>query len=70
MRQPCKNFCTVLSKVKIMPKKDKPLCKMKKSEIEKQLDELRKVVCPPRFICSKCARVAAHEGYLCHPEKV
>ena len=60
----------ILWKVKAMPKKEKPLCKMKKSEIEERLDELRKVVCAPRFICSQCARVAAHERYLCHPEKL
>ena len=46
----------------------KELCKLKTSKIEKDFAKIRKVVLPARYICSKCARVAADKKLLCKPE--
>jgi len=38
---------------------NKALCKLDKNDIEKQMDALMNLVAEPRYICQKCARVAA-----------
>jgi hypothetical protein len=48
----------------------KELCKWKASRIEKDLAKVRKIVAQPRYLCTKCARVAADKKYLCHPERL
>ena len=45
----------------------KPLCKWDKDDIKENLDRLKTLVVPPRFICGKCGRVATERGYLCKP---
>ena len=46
------------------------LCALKKSDIEKHTKKIIKIVKKPKFICSKCARVAKEKEYLCHPFKM
>lgn len=50
-----------------MAKEKKHLCKWDKDEIKDDLDKLKGIVVPPRFICRKCGRVAKESGYLCKP---
>ena len=53
-----------------MGSKKRTLCEYKKDEIKDELDELKKIVVPAKYICKKCARVASDEEYLCKPEKI
>jgi hypothetical protein len=46
---------------------EKKLCKWDKERIKKRREELAVLVDPPRYLCKKCARVAAHKAYLCKP---
>jgi hypothetical protein len=50
-----------------MGKDNKTLCKWDKDDIKDDLDKLKGIVTPPRFICRKCGRVAKDESYLCKP---
>ena len=46
------------------------LCELKKSEIEKHLDEIIGKVSTPEFICLKCARVSKSAKHLCKSHKI
>lgn len=46
------------------------LCALKKSDIEKYTKKIVKIVKNPKFICSKCTRVAKEKEFLCHPFKI
>ncbi|WP_165786995.1 hypothetical protein [Pseudohalioglobus lutimaris] len=48
----------------------KSLCKWKKKEIEKGVDELADIVHRPRFVCKDCARAAHDKGHLCKAMKL
>ncbi len=50
-----------------MANTDKNLCKWSKKNIEKNMASLREIVARPRFVCAKCARVAADKKPLCKP---
>jgi hypothetical protein len=43
----------------------KTLCKWKKKDIEKSVDELARMVDEARFICKDCARSANDKAHLC-----
>jgi hypothetical protein len=45
----------------------KQLCKMKKEDISTCFKKLTDITCKPKFMCTKCARVAKDEKYLCRP---
>ena len=45
-----------------MPKK---LCKWSKKKIRRETGRLQHIVSAPRYLCRKCARVAADKRYLC-----
>jgi hypothetical protein len=47
-----------------------PLCALKKSDIEKHGKKIMKIVKKPKFICTKCARVAKEKEFLCSPFKM
>ena len=46
------------------------LCALKKADIEKHTQKLIKIVKKPKFICTKCARVAKEKAFLCHAKKI
>lgn len=48
----------------------KELCKLKKHELAAHLEKIIKITKKPKFICTKCARVAKEKKYLCDPEKM
>lgn len=48
-------------------KSGRRLCKWDKDEIDKDLDKLKELVVPARFICRRCGRVAKESGSLCKP---
>ncbi len=50
--------------------KIKSLCKLNKKEVEANLNEIILLVNLPKFICSKCTRVANEEWLLCHSHKL
>ena len=50
-----------------MSKDKKSICKWDKDDIKDELDKLKEIVLPPRFICRKCGRVAKESVYLCKP---
>jgi hypothetical protein len=51
----------------MMAKKSKTLCKWDRDEIEKDLEELRKIVFDPRFVCRRCGRAVAKKKSVCKP---
>lgn len=53
-----------------MSKGKKTICKWDKDEIKDDLDKLKEIVTPAKFICKKCGRVAKDDDYLCKPEKI
>lgn len=53
-----------------MGKDKKTICEWNKDEIKNDLDKLKAIVTPPKFICRKCGRVAKESDYLCKPEKL
>ncbi len=48
----------------------KELCKLKKNDLIAHLEKIIKITNKPKFICTKCARVAKEKKYLCNPEKM
>ena len=53
-----------------MARHPKPLCKIKKAEIEPFMPELLTYILPAKFICIKCLRVASGKKWLCKPKKL
>lgn len=53
-----------------MRKKEKKMCDWRKKDIRNNLDELIEVVREPRFICSKCGRVACDDKVLCNSVEI
>ena len=50
---------------------DKKMCKIGKKEIIKEhIEEFKKVVKNPAFLCRKCGRVADKEERLCKPLEI
>jgi hypothetical protein len=49
-----------------MGNKTKVLCEMKKADIA----DVIKIVSKPKYICSKCFRVAKDKEYLCSGKKI
>jgi hypothetical protein len=47
----------------------KTLCDLKK-ELKHDLDAYIQLVCLPRFVCTKCGRVANAKKLVCHPHKI
>lgn len=50
---------------------DKPLCKLVKKDVLK--DDYKKyleIVKNPKYICTKCGRVASKKKFLCKAEKI
>lgn len=43
------------------------LCDLKPAEIAENLEQLKKLVAEPRFICGNCGRVSSSEANLCKP---
>ncbi|MGD8283693.1 MAG: hypothetical protein PVG70_00760 [Desulfobacterales bacterium] len=50
-----------------MAKKTKELCKWKKEDISKKLDKFSDIVKNPKFVCTKCGRVADKKKWLHKP---
>lgn len=48
----------------------KSLCKWKKKDIEKSVDQLAVMVNKPRFVCKDCARAANDKAHLCKAVKL
>jgi len=49
----------------------KHLCDLtSKGYLKKHLYEYQKIVQTPRYICTKCGRVAGAKKYLCQPHKI
>ncbi|WP_371379004.1 hypothetical protein [Thalassotalea aquiviva] len=48
----------------------KSLCKWKKKDIEKKLEQLAQIIESPQYICADCARSAHSKGYLCKAVKM
>lgn len=46
------------------------LCVLKKSDFEKHTKKIIKIMKNPKFICTKCIRVANEKEFLCHPSKI
>lgn len=53
-----------------MGKDKKTICEWDKDKIKDDIDKLKAIVTPPKFICRKCGRVAKESEYLCKPEKL
>jgi hypothetical protein len=53
-----------------MGKKVKQICKLDKEDIKENLEDLKKVVAPARYICKKCGRAAKDDDHLCKPDKI
>jgi hypothetical protein len=51
-------------------KKIEEICKWKRDEYPKRLEELRGIVADPQFVCTKCGRVANKKKWLCKPVKL
>ena len=47
-----------------MAKKEKELCKWKKEDITKKFDKYTAIVKNPKFVCTKCGRVADKKKWL------
>jgi hypothetical protein len=50
-----------------MAQKTKALCKWKQNDITKNLDKFSDIVRNPRFVCTKCGRVADKKKWLHKP---
>jgi len=53
-----------------MADKIRELCKWKSESYLKELDLLCTIVSSPRFVCTKCGRVADKKKWLCKPQKL
>ena len=53
-----------------MGKKTEEICKWKREDYTKRLDELRQLVADPQYVCTKCGRVANKKKLLCKPVKL
>ncbi len=53
-----------------MGDKNKALCKWSKRQYVKQIDDLRKIVSNPAYLCKDCGRVANEKKWLCKPVKL
>jgi len=51
-------------------KKNKSICSLSKSDIEKDFKEICEIVKDPKYICLKCGRAANQKSNLCKPEKM
>jgi hypothetical protein len=51
-------------------KKVEEICKWKRDDYPKRLEELRQIVADPQFVCVKCGRVANKKKWLCKPVKL
>jgi hypothetical protein len=51
-------------------KLQKTLCSLGRKQIEENIADLAEIVCNPKFICRKCARVSNKKKYLCKPAKL
>ena len=50
-----------------MSKSKETLCSLKKDDIKNNLDNIKRLVKSPRFVCRKCARAAHDDARLCKP---
>ena len=50
-----------------MGKKSKALCKWKQGDITGNFDKFRDIVRNPKFVCTKCGRVADKKKWLHKP---
>lgn len=48
----------------------KELCKLKRNDIRIDFKKIINIVRKPKFVCDKCARVAAKKTFLCSPSKI
>lgn len=48
----------------------KTLCKLKKDDLALSIQKIIKITQKPKYICTKCARVAKDKEYLCHAMKM
>jgi hypothetical protein len=53
-----------------MAKKHKTLCAWKREEMEENLEELKRIVGDPRFICRRCGRAVSKKKWVCRPESL
>jgi hypothetical protein len=51
-------------KEEFMAKKTKALCKWKQDDIKKKFDDFSDIVRNPKFVCTKCGRVADKKKWL------
>ncbi len=53
-----------------MAKKDKELCKWKKEDITDKFDKYVAIVKNPKYVCTKCGRVADKKKWLHKPAAI
>jgi lipopolysaccharide biosynthesis regulator YciM len=53
-----------------MTMSEKKLCKWKKDEYIDDLQKLIKIVKNPKYVCTKCGRVAKKEKWLCETKPI
>jgi len=53
-----------------MSKAIKKMCTIKPEEVNKVAKELKDQVTEPKFLCTKCLRVAADKKVICKAEKI
>ena len=51
-------------------KKKETFCDLDKAYIKKNIDEIISLTNKPKYICTKCVRVANEEVHLCKPVKI
>lgn len=51
-------------------KKKETFCDLDKAYIKKNIDEIISLTNNPKYVCTKCARVANEETHLCKPSKM
>ena len=49
---------------------EETLCDWTRRDLEKRFDLLCEIVACPRFVCTKCGRVAGEKKWLCKPRKL
>jgi len=53
------------------PRHEEHLCYLQNiGFVQSNLDEYKKLVRNPKYVCGNCGRTAAEEGNLCKPEKL